>query len=255
MMRTAVISTAAMLIALTALTARSLAEDPAAQETLRRAIVAVGGQGRLGTLKAPTMWMQKGTYYRGESPIPFVAQYASKWPNWYRHEIENVYSVGVNGDRAFLSGPGGKRLLDGDELKEQLSRARLAWALFLFPLAGEDYSLSAIRGIDVNGRATVGFTASHSGGRDASFYFDAESYRIAKIETEVVTPQTGPNPVKSEAFYWDHKPHGGVLMPARYKLFYGGKLFAEAETVDVKVRATVDPQWFSVDESTESRLD
>lgn len=44
-------------------------------------------------------------------------------------------------------------------------------------------------------------------------------------------------------------------MPARHKLFYGCKLFAEAETVDVKVHATLDPQWFSVDESTELRLD
>lgn len=248
MMRTVVLSVVALVIAMTTLTTQCLAEDQAAKETLRRAIAAAGGQGRLGTLKAPTMWMEKGTYHGGGKPVPFIAQSASKWPNWYRQEIENAYAVGVNGDRAFLSGPRGKRELAGDELNEQLARARQAYAMFLFPLAGEDYSLRSIWGVDIDGRPTVGIKASHRSGRDANFYFDKETYRLIKIKTVVVTPQTGPEPVTSETFFSDHRSFGGAMLPAKYRLVYDGNLFAEGETVDVKVRATLDPQWFSMDE-------
>ena len=211
-MRRIKISNLALLIVLTAMVSQGVAEDQEAKDNLRRALAAVGGEGRLSTLKAPTQWMEKGFYHGDGQPVPFIAQYASKWPNWYRQKIENTYSIGINGDKAFMSGPDGVRVLTGDELKERLTQARIAWALFLFPLTGDEYSVSSIPGIKVDGRPTIGIKAGHSDGRNANFYFDKENYLIAKIETVVVTPQTGPDPVKSEAFYWDHKSFGGATM-------------------------------------------
>ena len=218
----------------------ALADESQARDILRRAIAAVGGEARLNTLKAPMMWMERGTFHGGGQSIPFVAQYASQWPDLYRYEIENAFAIGIRGDRAFLRSPNGDRALTGGELKEQVTQARVAWALFLFPLQRDEYALDTVADIEIDGRAMVGISASHPDGRDAKFYFDRESYLLTKIETVVITPQTGPDPVKSEAFYSDHASFGGVLMPSKYRLVYDGNLFVEGETVDVKVHATID---------------
>ena len=224
------------------------AEEPGPKLILQQAIEAVGGTARLAVLQAPMMWMERGTFYGMGSGIPFVRQYAARWPDWYRQEVENAFVITVSGNKAWVSSDSGVQLLAGDRWKEQLLQVRAAWAERLFPLTSADYVLSKIEGIPVAGRATVGFRASHPSHRDIKFYFDAETYLIAKIETMVVSPQSGPDPVPSEAYYADHQSFSGVKMPAKFKLFYGGKLFVEGEVVDYKMGATLDPQQFQAPE-------
>ena len=89
----------------------------------------------------------------------------------------------------------------------------------MFPLTGEAYELSTIDGIDVDGRATVGIQASHADGRDIRFFFDSETYLITKIETMVISPQHGPDPVLSETIFMDHRSFGGVRMPSKARVF------------------------------------
>ena len=67
---------------------------------------------------------------------------------------------------------------------------------------------------------------------------------VAKVETMVVSPQHGSEPVLSEAFYSDHKSFGGPLLPAKVKLLYDHEVFLESETIDYKMRATLDPLQF-----------
>ncbi len=125
----------------------------------------------------------------------------------------------------------GVQKLAGAELEERLKQVRLAWAERLFPLTDEAYTLSTIDGIEVSGRPTVGIKASHADGGDSRFYFDKETYLIAKIEAMVISPQHGPDPVLREAFYTGRTSYG----PSKFKLIYDKKLFVEGETVDYKV--------------------
>ena len=120
----------------------------------------------------------------------------------------------------------------------------MAWAERLFPLTDNAYELSKIDGIEVNGRETVGIKASHADGRDIKLFFDKDTYLIAKLETTVITPEHGTKPVSSEAIFTDHRHFGGVRMPSKYKLYYDKKLFVEAETIDYKVFATLNPKHF-----------
>ena len=47
--------------------------------------------------RARSLWMEKGTFHgRGEGQA-FVAQYATKWPDWYRQEIEGAFVITANG--------------------------------------------------------------------------------------------------------------------------------------------------------------
>ena len=90
----------------------------------------------------------------------------------------------------------------------------------------------------------MAINASHLDQRDMKIFFDKETYLIAKTETMVISPQHGPDPVLSEAYYTDHKSFSGVTMPSKVRLFYNKKLFVEAETIDYKMAATLDPQHF-----------
>ena len=51
------------------------------------------------------------------------------------------------------------------------------------------------------------------------------------METMVITPEHGPKPVLSEAFFTNHRHFGGVRMPSKLKLKYNKKLYVEAETL------------------------
>ena len=70
--------------------ADELPQDVTAREILQRALKAAGGERTLARLKGPTLWMEKGTFYGMGDGQPFVAQYATKWPNWYRQEIKGL---------------------------------------------------------------------------------------------------------------------------------------------------------------------
>ena len=125
-----------------------------------------------------------------------------------------------------------------------MTQARVAWAERLFPLANEPYKLSKIAGVEIDGKSTVGFNASHPDGRDIKFYFDAKTFLIAKIETEVISPQLGSEPVLSESFYSEHKSYGGIIMPSKLTLKYDKRFFVEGTTIDYKMAATLDPEHF-----------
>ncbi len=239
-MRKLMLFTLALAIGVPAFSTVGRAEDEPAKETLERALKAVGGLGRLGILKRPMMWMERGTFYGDGEGVPYIAQYAVKWPDWYRQEIENAFTITVSGKKAWVSVAAGVQKLAGAQLEDRLKRVRLAWAQYLFPLTEKAYTLSTIDGIEVNGRPTVGIKASHADGGDFKFYFDKETYLIAKTEAMVISPQHGPDPVLREAFYSGRSSY----VPSKHKIILDGKLFIEGETNYRKVAATVDPAHF-----------
>jgi hypothetical protein len=238
------LSTLALVICTATFVSIGRAEDNDAREILRRATGAMGGEGALARLKSPMMWMERGTYHGSGQAADYIGQYAAKWPHWYRQEIENAVTNTISGEKAWMSTGEGVQNVEGVWLIERLKQVRVAWAVRLFPLKDEAYTLSAIDGIEVDGRATVGIKASHADGRDIKLFFDKQTYLIAKLETTTLSPGHGPDPVSSEVFYSGHRSFGGVTMPSKFKLFYDGELFVEAETIDYKMFATLDPQHF-----------
>ena len=76
------------------------AEDQDAKNILQKAITATGA--RFGGVRGPIMWMERGTYYGNGEGVAFVAQYSSRWPDWYRQEIEGVFTITHNQDQAWI---------------------------------------------------------------------------------------------------------------------------------------------------------
>jgi len=241
-----------LLAALAAMPAPCIADekDPVAEANFRKAIAAAGGQGRFNTIKAPTMWMETGTYYGMGEGVPFVAQYATYWPRrWYRQFIEGQFAIGVAGKQVTLfkgDDPQGQKL-SGPTHKAALHQTRVSLAGLLYPLTEDEYKLSNIPGVDVEGKPTIGIRAVHDSGSEVTLYFDKSTFLLTKIEAKVTAHEQGDKLVKSETFYSDHKSFGGVKLPSKYKILYDGKLFVEGETTAIKTHATIDPAWFGSD--------
>ena len=152
------------LVAFAAMSTLSIAnaKDPIAEGNFRKAIKAAGGEGRFSAIKAPTMWMETGTYYGMGEGVPFVAQYASYWPKrWRRQLIESRFAIGVAGEQVtlFEGGDTTGRKLTGPTYDAALHQARIGWAQLLYPLLEDDYTLSSIPGVDVGSvrRPVLGF--------------------------------------------------------------------------------------------------
>ena len=220
------------------------ADDQEARQILKRAIEAVGG--RFGRLQGPVLWMERGTYYGNGDSVPFVTQYASRWPDWFRQEVEGVFTITVSGKKAWLTNDEGVRIFTGAALEEAMKQNRMRWASKLFPLTDKAYTLNKIEGIQIDGRPTVGIEASHADGGEFKLYFDKETYLITKMEAMVITPMLGPDPVLAETYYSAHRSLGGAKVPSNVKIHYDRKLVVEAEIVASKVGATLDPALFEV---------
>jgi hypothetical protein len=241
-----------LLIVITAIAATSNAQekDRVAAENFSKAITAAGGEGQLNTIKAPTMWMETGTYYGMGEGVPFVAQYASYWPQrWYRQWIEGQFALGVAGDQLtlFTDGVDNGTKLSGSRAEGALHRIRVAWAQLLYPLIDDKYSLTSVAGVDVEGKPTVGVKAVHKSGSETMLYFDKSTFLLTKTEAMVAAPEMDGKLVKSETFFTDHKSFGGVKLPSKYKILYDGKLMVEGETEAIKTHATIDPAWFGTE--------
>ena len=241
-----------LLVALAAMPTLSIAaeKDPIAEANFRKAIKSAGGENRFNTIKAPTMWMETGTYYGMGKGVPFVAQYAMYWPKrWYRQLIEGQFAIGVAGEQVTLFKGGGSRgeKLSGPTQKVAFHQTRVAWAQLLYPLLEDEYTLSNIPGVDVEGKPTVGIKAVHDSGSEVMLYFDKSTFLLTKTEAKVAAQEMDGKLVKSETFYSDHKSFGGVKLPSKYKILYDGKLFVEGERTATKTHATIDPAWFGTD--------
>lgn len=236
-----------MLAALSSLSAFA-EKDEVAESNFSKAIKAAGGEGRFNSLKAPTMWMLKGTYYVGDQDVPFVTHCASYWPKrWYRRLVEERIGVGVAGEQVTLFDTGGTEgeKLTGDAQQAFLHRVRVYQSRLLYPLLEDDYALTSIPGVDVGGKATVGIKAAHKAGSEILLYFDAKTFLLTKIEAKVEDFRG--NEVKSETTFSEHQSFGGAKLPSKYKRYYDGKLVAEGETVAIKTHATIDPAWFGTE--------
>ncbi len=240
-----------LLIVLLSIAASGIAQEPQpdSDSNFRKAVAAAGGSARFKTLQAPTMWMETGTYYGMGEGIPFVNQYASYWPKrWYRQLVEGQFAIGVAGEQVtiFMPGDTNGTKLTGEIQDAALHQARVGWAQLLYPLFDDDYTISNIEGVDVDGKATVGVRAKHKSGSELKLYFDARTFLLAKSTATLFAREKG-GMVESETFYSQHQSFGGVTLPGKYRTLYDGELFTEGEITAIKVHATIDPAWFGVE--------
>ena len=225
----------------------SLAHAAESAETILKRAIAASGE-RFQSVKGPMLWMTRGTAYSNGASQPFVAQYASQWPNWFRREIEGAYVVTANGDAIWVSTGSQDRTLENLEYKSSKQQIRLRWISYLFPLQDRSqYSLNPLPRIEIEGRPCVGIHATHTDGDAISLYFDNENYLLRKIDSYLPST-TSKAMIHEEIYLSEHRSVGGVKIAHHEKRVHNGRLIMEAQRVATKTGATLDPEFFKTPE-------
>jgi hypothetical protein len=233
-----------LITAVMGLTLDKAVAQPAAtgKEILEKAIKATGN--KFGNIRGPLLWMTRGIQHQNGSEEPFVAQFASRWPDWFRREVEGKETATVSHSDAWLTTPDGVAILSGRDRTEMFRQVRIIWATRLFPLQDEaQYRLKPIPGVTVDSRGTVGLRITHTDGHQFEFYFEANSYLLSKLTAKLQRPGVSEEETV-EAYFSVHRSFAGVRMPTKVRVFYNGKLTTESEVVTSKSGATLDPGFF-----------
>lgn len=202
---------------------------------INKAVQAAGGLEVLEKLQKQK-GKEEGTFHGGEEAMPFTATFASDVPNNFRMEVVGVFTIVLNGDKAWVRAGGATQPLDERQLKEQQEEQQIGWVLSLVPLVkqGDLFKLARIDGKTVDDRETVGLKVQREGHRDVAMFFDAESYDLIKAEYKMKAPERGYEEVDQEVIFKEFKDVQGARMATEVVILRDGRKYLEATLSDIE---------------------
>jgi hypothetical protein len=232
----------------------SWAGPVSAQETpqalIERAIRAHGGQERLAKARADRVKM-KGTLAVGTARVPFVSTTTVQMPGQFKSVVEMTVSGKahtivhlVNGDSSAVTLDGKNQPLTPATRAQVRQTLDLDHAMRLVPLLrAPAYRLSMLPEMTLSSRPTAGVRVMVGGQRELRLYFDRATAFLVKSEYEVGGADG--KKVRHEAFYGDYRDTEGYRRPGKIVAFRDGARVMDAELVEVKYFARIDPAEFS----------
>src|SRR5260370_26353176 len=130
-------------------------EKGEARAIIAKAVDALGGEAKLEKLKAAT-FKEKGTYYGMGEGLPFTGKYAMQHPGQFRMEIEGFFVLVLDRDKGWMKMGEETKEMDKKQIDVQQHNQRAGWIASLLPLKDKAFSLTAIEGIKVDDKPTVG---------------------------------------------------------------------------------------------------
>ncbi|MBY0522634.1 MAG: hypothetical protein K2R98_04525 [Gemmataceae bacterium] len=225
--------------------APAVADDKAdAQAIVDKALKALGGEAKLAKFKAQT-WNEKGTYYGMGEGLPFTGKYAIQFPDKFRMEIENVFTIVVDGDKGWMQGGGETKDLTKEQLAGQKQMLYGGWVSSLQTIKDKEFTLATQGEIKIDKDAALGVKVSRKGKPDVLLFFDKATGLLAKSEFPVLSDELKGKEVKQETFFSEYKEVDGVKIPMKVVIKREGKVFVEAQLQDVKPLDKVDPKLFA----------
>jgi len=221
------------------------AGDPAdAQAVIDKAIKATGGEANLGKFRGHT-WNEKGTWYGMGEGLPYTGKYAVQFPDQFRMEIENVFTIVISKDKGWVVAGGETKELSKDQLAVQKEGLYFGHVTTLLPLKDKAFTLASLPEIKVDGKVAVGVKVSHKEHKDVSLYFDKASGLLVKSDQRVKAEEQGGKEVMQEAWYTDHKAISGIQVPMKLVIKRDGKQYLEAEHSDLKFAEKLEDKVFA----------
>ena len=222
------------------------ADAPEPRAIIDSAIKALGGAEKLQKYKA-ARWEDKGTYYGfGDDGAPYTGKYAAVYPDKFRMEIVDVFTVVIDGEKGWTKMGGDVHEMSADEVREGREQFHAGMLSGLTPLIdGKGYTLSPAGEIDVEGKPAVGVNVTHKDHRDVTLYFDKQSRLPVKLETTVKAEELGGKEVKEEDLFRDYKDVDGMKVPMKMVVLRDGKKYVESETVSVEPLESLDDSVFA----------
>ncbi len=215
-----------------------------ARAIVDRAIEAAGGEAALAKFQSMT-WKEKGTYYGMGDGLPYTGTYAIQWPDRFRMEIANAFTIVLNGDHGWMQTGGNTEEMTRDQLAEQKQERYVGWVTSLLPLTRGKYHLASVGESKVDGRPAVGVKVVARNHRDVTLYFDKASGLVVKSQYGARAMEDGGKKVTQEAYYANYREVNGAKMPSKIVIKRDGKRFVEAEITELKPAPTFGPRTFS----------
>jgi outer membrane lipoprotein-sorting protein len=222
------------------------ADDQAeARAIIDRAIKAAGGADKLAHFKSET-FTEKGTYHGTGQVFPYTGSYSVRWPDYFRMEIEGVFTMVVAGDKGWMKGEMGVVELKKDQLENEKRNLYGGHVASLVPLSDKAFTLAKVADIKIEERPAVGVRVTRKDRPDVTLYFDKETGLLAKTE-QLVKPgdnEVEKKEVKQETFLSNYKEFAGCKRPTRIVAKRAGKLYVEAEMTNIKPVEKFDEKVF-----------
>lgn len=151
----------------------------------------------------------------------------------------------VNGDKVTIE-VNGKEVEGGaDKVKEALKDTGHVMEVGrLVPLKDKKYELGLIGEDKVEGKKVIGITVATKGQKDVSLYFDKETGLIAKLEHRTTDQATGKEITEERIVMEYTKNKNGSQTPKKIVVKHDGKLFLEAEVIEITMLEKIDDSEF-----------
>ena len=161
-------------------------ENP--RKIIQRAVKAAGGGKNLRKFRK-AKFTEKGTYYGMGDGVEYTGKYAVEFPNKFHMEIEGVFTMVLNGKKGWVKMAGEVKEMDPKQRRVMMSNHRVGWIMQLYPLLSKKtkFELTAIDGVPVDKRPTVGVKVTRKFYPEVKLYFDKESGLLVKCVNKTRT--------------------------------------------------------------------
>jgi hypothetical protein len=206
---------------------------------LDKALRALGGEERLGKVKAAT-WRARGKIRIEGKDRDFTSESAVQGLDQFREEMvtellgrkDKAVAV-LYGNKGYRNMPDLTMELDQQDTAElRRNVAFLVIPATIVPLKGKAYKLEALAEEKVGNRPAAGIKATGPDGKDFRIYFDRESGLPVKLLAEVMGVGGGTFPY--EATYANYKDFGGIKKATKITIKRDGQPYLEQEITDFK---------------------
>ncbi len=218
--------------------------DDDAIAIVNKAIKASGGEANLA--KFDTMsWKEKGTYYGMGVGLPYIGNFAISNQDKFRMEIEGVFTLVVSGDKGWISSMGEVKEMAAEHLAEQHTMLRAGWIGSLLPLKKEAFALKMLPDAKVGDALASVVLVTRKNYPDVKLYFDKKSGHRVKSEYRNKASDLKFKEVTMELYYSDYRVVDGASLPHKVVLKRDGGRYVEAESVEIRAAAKLDPKTFA----------
>jgi len=217
-------------------------EGDDARAIVDKAIKASGGEENLKKHQTAT-WDQKGTYYGMGDGVAYTGMIAVQRPDKFRMEVENVFTIVLNGEKGWRQFGGETQEMSKEEIERSQADNRAGWIASLAPLKDKAFTLTSIGEAKVDKKPALGVKVTRKGYPEVKLYFDKKTGLLVKSEFKTYSGEESKD-VTQETFYQDYKEVDGAQVPSRVVMHREGKIYVEAEMSNFK-SGKVDAKLFA----------
>lgn len=224
------------------------AADERAKAVVQRATEASGGADALAARRAMSC-LEKGTYHLSGETIPYRGSTKIHWPDRLRLEVEDVYTIVLDGDRGWMRSDGKVATLTPAQFAEVQQQHYARWLASLTPLGDDAFKLTYVGHSRVNGAEAEAIRVARVGKTPVELYFDDKTGLLFKSRTLITTADSQEKPIVEINLFREFKKVDGVLFPTQLIIYHDGKIFAEANLYDIKLTESLPDSDFAKPEA------